>query len=129
MNFPTKPPATSRQQRVIWQKLNDYIRQDGGWTVSQPDVSPIRFECQMDSELPNQLREAGHTVRSLGTHERLVPLTETRKLNDTNTTVTTQQVGVGTVGVWQFDLPPVVAANAETRTYAGIYKAVASSMP
>jgi hypothetical protein len=34
-----------------------------------------------------------------------MPLTETRKLNDTNTTVTTQQVGVGVVGVWQFDLP------------------------
>jgi hypothetical protein len=28
-----------------------------------------------------------------------------RKLNDTNTTVTTQQVGVGVVRVWQFELP------------------------
>jgi hypothetical protein len=36
-----------------------------------------------------------------------VPLTETRKLNDTNTTVTSQQIGVGVVGVWQFDLPSV----------------------
>jgi hypothetical protein len=34
-----------------------------------------------------------------------MPLTETRKLNDTNATVTTQHVGVGVVGVWQIDLP------------------------
>jgi hypothetical protein len=100
-----KPKSPSREQRNLWSKLNKYIMQEGGWIVSQPDVSPIRLECQMDSKLPDLLSEAGHTVRHLGTHERLIPITETRKLNDTNTTVTTQQVGVGVVGVWQFDLP------------------------
>ena len=59
----------------------------------------------MDSKLPDLLSEAGHTVRHLGTHERLVPITETRKLNAINTTVTTQHVGVGVVNVWQFELP------------------------
>jgi hypothetical protein len=59
----------------------------------------------LDSNPPSLLKEAGHRVIEYGTHERLMPLTETRKLNDTNTTVTSQQVGVGVVGVWQFDLP------------------------
>jgi hypothetical protein len=100
-----KPKGFSREQRALWDRLNKFIRQEGGWTVSQPEISPIRFECPLDSNLPTLLREAGHRVIDYGTHERLMPLTETRKLNDTNTTVTTQQVGVGVVGVWQFDLP------------------------
>jgi hypothetical protein len=86
-------------------RLNKFIMREGGRTVSMAEVSPIRFEAPLDSKLPTLLRGAGHRVIDYGTHERLMPLTETRKLNDTNTTVTTQQVGVGVVGVWQFDLP------------------------
>jgi hypothetical protein len=100
-----KSKGPSREQRALWQRLNKYIMQEGAWIVSQPEISPIRFEAPLDSNLPALLREAGHRVIDYGTHERLMPLTETRKLNDTNTTVTTQQVGVGIVGVWQFDLP------------------------
>jgi hypothetical protein len=79
--------------------------QEGGWTVSQPDCSPVRFEAPLDSNLPTLLREAEHRVIDYGTHERLMPITETRKEHGGRTTVTSQQVGVGVVGVWQFDLP------------------------
>jgi hypothetical protein len=98
-----KPKAISREQRNLWRKLNEYIRQEGGWTVSQPDCSPIRFESALDSELPELLRQAGHRVIDYGRHERLLPtvVTETRG----STKISRQQVGVGIVGVWQFDLP------------------------
>jgi len=105
LNFRPKPAALSRERRQLWQRLNKFIRQEGGWTVSQPEISPIRFEAPLDSNLPALLREAGHRVIDYGTHERLMPLTETRKEHGGNTTVTSQQVGVGVVRVWQFDLP------------------------
>jgi hypothetical protein len=78
---------------------------EGGRTVSMAELSPIRFEASLDSKLPTPLRGAGHRVIDYGTHERLIPITETRKLNATNTTVATQHVGVGVANVWQFELP------------------------
>jgi len=68
-------------------------------------TSPIRFECPMESKLPALLKEAGHRVIDFGTHERLVPIIETLKEHGGTNTITRQQVGVGVVGVWQFDLP------------------------
>jgi hypothetical protein len=103
--FTPKQSPLSVAQRKLWQRLNDYIRQEGGWTVSEPNVSPIRFECPLDSQLPSLLIEAGHRVISYGRHERLTPVSETRKQSGGNTVVTTQQVGFGVAGVWQFDLP------------------------
>jgi hypothetical protein len=100
-----KPPPLSKAQREFWSRLNVFIREAGGWVVSQPDVSPIRFECHLDSELPETLRQAGHRVVDFGTHERLMPIVETMKQHGRNNTITVQQVGVGVVGVWQFDLP------------------------
>jgi hypothetical protein len=88
----------------MWDKLNKYIMQEGGWTVSQPDTSPIRFECALDSTLPNLLQAAGHQVRACGTHERLTPVTETMAEHGRTNKIDRQQVGVGIVGVWQFDL-------------------------
>ncbi len=51
--------------------------------------------------------EAGHKVRSIGTHERLMPITETLKEHGRTNTITRQQVGVGVVNVFQFDLPVI----------------------
>jgi hypothetical protein len=88
----------------MWDKLNKYIKQEGGWIVSQPDVSPVRFECPMESELPALLKEAGHRVIPFGTHERLMPVTETMAEHGRTNKIDRQQVGVGIVRVWQFDL-------------------------
>jgi len=46
-------------------------------------------------------------VRSIGTHERLMPITETLKEHGRTNTITRQQVGVGVVNVFQFDLPVI----------------------
>jgi hypothetical protein len=53
-------------------------------------------------------------------HERLMPVVEVMEEHGRAKAIKREQVGVGIVGVWQFDLPPVFAANAETRTCAGI---------
>jgi hypothetical protein len=87
--------------------LNEFIRQAGGWIVSQPDVSPIRFEAPMNSELPALLKQAGHNVRSIGTHKRLMPITEIVAEHGRSNKVTREQVGVGVAAVWQLELPSV----------------------
>jgi hypothetical protein len=84
-------------------RLNKYIMANGGWIVSEPDTSTIRFECSMDSALPELLRQAGHNVRNFGRHERLLPsiITERRGTK----TVTSQVVAPGVVAVYEFGLP------------------------
>ncbi|SDK14400.1 MULTISPECIES: hypothetical protein [Bradyrhizobium] len=105
--FQPKQPPLSQRQRELWGRLNKCIMANGGWIVSQADVSPIRFEAPLNSELPELLRQAGHWVIDNGTHERLMPITETLKEHGRNNTIKRQQVGVGIVNVWQFDLPPI----------------------
>src|SRR5713226_4842208 len=73
---PKAQPIT-KVQRDLWFELNTTIRECGGWTVSQPDVWPLRFEVQVGSDLPEILKALGHSVRYLGTHERLMPVVET----------------------------------------------------
>jgi hypothetical protein len=103
MNFQPKAKAVSASQRKLWGRLNDYITDNGGWIVSQPDVPTIRFEYTMDdSNLPDLLRKAGHNVRHLGTHERLIPSTITEHRG--NRQITTESISPGVVDVFQFDL-------------------------
>jgi hypothetical protein len=113
-NRPAKAKVFSKLQAEMWERLHAYIQMQGGWIVSLPDCKTIRFECGLDSDLPNKLRSAGHPVRSLGTHERLTPVRETIK-DHSGTTVTREQVGVGVVGVWTFDLPSLDPPKREGR--------------
>jgi hypothetical protein len=105
MGFQTKPPALARERRRLWQKLNDYISDNDGWTISQPDLATIRFECRADSSLPDLLQSAGHDVVSAGTNERLLPVTETITEHGTARKVARQHVAPIVVSVFEFRLP------------------------
>jgi hypothetical protein len=98
----SKEPPITKAQRALWHELNTIIRECGGWTTSQPDTYPLRFECEMDSPLPAALQAISHTVRRLGSHERLMPQTivETRG----NRTVVNQQIAPGTVEVHELSI-------------------------
>src|SRR5258708_11650385 len=97
-----KRAAFTPRLRQLWQDLNSFIRQEGGWLITQPDINPVRFECQPDSNLPTLLREAGHRLFEMGSHERLVPsvLYEQRG----NRRIATTSVSPGIVSVWQLEL-------------------------
>jgi hypothetical protein len=104
MNFKPSAKALSTSQKKLWKRLNEFITDNGGWIVSQPDIPTIRFEYTTeDSNLPDLLREAGHDVRYLGTHERLIPSTVCEQRG--TKTFNSQSVGPGVVNVFQFDLP------------------------
>jgi hypothetical protein len=89
-----------KKLREMWERMNKFIMQEGGWIVSLPDTRNIRFECPPDSQLPELLRQAGHRVIDYGTHERLMPITER-----IGRTKTVEHVAPGVVGVWQLELP------------------------
>jgi hypothetical protein len=97
-----KEPFITKEQRALWADLNDEIRELGGWTISEPSVFPLRFESEMTSQLPEVLRQCGHLVRPLGTHERLLPSTirETRG----SKTFVNQQVVPGIATVFEISL-------------------------
>jgi hypothetical protein len=48
------------QRRDLWQAINQYVTERGGFVVSVQYVSPVRIEVSPDSELPEKLRELGY---------------------------------------------------------------------
>jgi hypothetical protein len=96
-----KQKGLSREQIRRWEKLNKTIADAGFWTISQPNTFPILLAVS-DPEIGSVMEGFnGIHVRFVEWREWLLPITETRKLNDTNTTVATQQVGLGQVAVYQ----------------------------
>jgi len=56
------------KQQLLWADWNATISECGGWTVSRPDIWPIKFE--VGSPLAELL---SHNVRCVGVSERLLP--------------------------------------------------------
>ncbi len=62
-----KPPAgtvikkITQERRRLWNALNKYITDQGGFVVSPPFASPLRIEIMPGSPLPARLRELGYT--------------------------------------------------------------------
>ena len=100
-----KEPLVTKAQRDLWEDLNTTIRKNGGWVVSQPDLFPLRFECEVDSQLPDALRQCGHTVRHLGSHERLLPVVETVHEHGSPRKIARHHVAPGVVAVYEIRLP------------------------
>ncbi len=68
-----EPKPISKAMRDLWADLNETIRERAGAVVSRPDVSPVRFECEQDSDLPWHLSRRGFEVGYVGVSERLWP--------------------------------------------------------
>jgi hypothetical protein len=73
--------------------------------VSQPDVSPIRLEYPLDSNVPEPPWQAGHHVIPFGTHERLMPISETLTEHGGTNRIQREQVAPATVAAFEFKLP------------------------
>jgi hypothetical protein len=109
--MPPKPQGLSREQVQRWAKLNKLVADAGFWTISAPNTFPILLAVS-DPEIGSVMEGFGGSgesskggitihVRFVEWREWLLPVTETRKLNDTNTTVATQHVGLGQVAVYE----------------------------
>ena len=59
------------QRTKLWEALNAFISQQGGWVVSPPGSKSLRVEIQQKSVLPAQLLELGYAVRSAGIGTRI----------------------------------------------------------
>lgn len=63
----------NEKQRDAWTTINETIMGEGGAIVTMPLEEPIRFECDINSDLPEVLRYCGYAVVPHGTNERLFP--------------------------------------------------------
>jgi hypothetical protein len=93
-----------QKRRRKWANLHAYIYNNHGWVVSKPDETPIRFLCLQDSDLPETLKGMGFQVSPAGTTERIgmstaEPMSEHGKTKRKEI----QQVGIGTVAIYEFD--------------------------
>jgi hypothetical protein len=122
-----KPKGFGEKERKFWTFLNDYITDNEGFITSQPNTTPIRFECWPDSILPKLLNSMGFDVFNAGLAERLMPISETRKIN-ANTTVTTQQTGPATLAVFQFS-PKQFEAEDQSRKIPGLSRPADGKTP
>jgi len=72
---PPPPKPLNRKQREAWAEINQLIQDNAGAVVSKSMEEPVRFECDVNSDLPEVLRYAGFATVPDGTTERLWPQT------------------------------------------------------
>jgi hypothetical protein len=101
----------SQKNKILWDALASYVRRHHGWVVSQPDISPIRFECAPTATLPEILRQQGYGVREAGTAERFLPVTETAR-DLSGRKVERQHVALTMIAVFELDMPMVAGSSA-----------------
>jgi hypothetical protein len=61
------------KRQKLWDALNEYVREGGGWVTSVPGVPLLRIEVPQGSELAAKLTALGYTVVHCGAGERLTP--------------------------------------------------------
>src|SRR5262245_26019583 len=66
-----EPPKVSEQQKRLWDAVNDYVTQNGGWVVSVPHLRDVRVELPKDSALAIKLTEFGYAIVAAGTSTRV----------------------------------------------------------
>jgi hypothetical protein len=75
-NRPYAGSATSeaaRRRNELWQALNAFIAQQGGWVVSLPNAARMRIEMCQGSNLVSKLIEYGYSPTHCGTGTRITP--------------------------------------------------------
>jgi hypothetical protein len=60
-----------KQRTELWDAVNAFVTQQGGWVTSPPGTKRLRVEIQQDSALPARLLELGYSVRSAGIGTRI----------------------------------------------------------
>jgi hypothetical protein len=96
----------SERRKQLWAAVQEFITKHGGWIVSLPNGTPIRFECRADNlELPVELRRLGYAVRNAGNVERLLPIVETMSQHGRQEKIQREQVGLIPVEIHELNLP------------------------
>ena len=64
--------ATARRRTELWDALNAFVHQSGGWVVSVPNMNRVRIEVANGSSLRTKLSDLGYTPRHCGISTRNV---------------------------------------------------------
>jgi hypothetical protein len=104
------PDQQLADRKKLFQGINAYVTERGGWLVSVPGAPEVTMECLPDSALPNDLRALGYDVREIGDGERILPHRIVERF--------TRRADGELEPVTEGSTKPI----AETRTHAGIAK-------
>jgi len=55
--------AYAAKQKKLFEALNAFVTERGGWIISPPGDKRVRIECCENSEIPIRLAELGHSLR------------------------------------------------------------------
>jgi hypothetical protein len=64
--------AHIEKRRKLFEAINAFVMQEGGWIISPPGDRRVRIETPQNSSLIIRLAEAGHRVRYVTTGTRVV---------------------------------------------------------
>jgi hypothetical protein len=64
-------PLIIEKRMRLFDAINAFCRELGGWVISVPGHRTVRIECRKDSVIPAKLIAAGHDVRHVGSHTRI----------------------------------------------------------
>ena len=62
----------NERERQLWDRLLAYVRNGGGWIVSQPYLRKIELEVLTGSKLPDKLRDQGFDCYRIGERAKLL---------------------------------------------------------
>ena len=91
----------AKARKELVEKLSDWIHAAGAWVCSVPGANELRIEALSTSDLPQRLIDAGHSLQSAGSNERLVNSTVSEVKNAKGeVTLKTFGGGIRFVNVW-----------------------------
>jgi hypothetical protein len=99
--------ADAAKRRKLWDTINKFIRQEGGWVTSVPGVSVMRIEVTQGSSLPAKLIELGFDPRHVGVSTKLISggTIETVTEHGTGRKVARHHAGFVPIDILEIELP------------------------
>jgi hypothetical protein len=107
-DWKTRPPSLATVQakrQKLWDAVNEYVRESGGWITSVPGVSLIRIEAPQGSALPSKLTALGYTVVHCGSGTRLTPSGTVETIGTRSAPIIRHHAGFVPIEILEISLP------------------------
>jgi hypothetical protein len=93
------------KRQKLWDALNEYVRESGGWVTSVPGVALIRIEAPQGSALSDKLTALGYDVRHCGSGTRLTPGGTVETIGSRSAPITRHHAGFTPIEILEISLP------------------------
>jgi hypothetical protein len=91
----------------MFDRMLAYVRNAGGWIVSEPYQRRVEIEAMEGSTLADDLRGLGFELQNIGDRPKLLPRTEIRQTSPAGARVLYDVVAPSIVQVFELTLPEI----------------------